>query len=125
MSENINADLFRAMSSRSQRGRKREAAPNIGRPSKRAKRDTVDHVRSGFNLNFTSTFQVSLCSELFSAIKGVRDSDGRPITDTLQRAPSRRNEPNYYNAIEKAIDLSRINQVNLFQSQQLLLFSES
>lgn len=55
-------------------------------------------------------FQSAFCTELFVAIKNVRDADGRPITDTLQRAPSRRNEPDYYNIVEKAIDLSRINQ---------------
>ncbi|KAI6241398.1 hypothetical protein M3Y99_00367700 [Aphelenchoides fujianensis] len=50
------------------------------------------------------------CSELFNAIKSARGQDGRLISEALQRAPSRRNDPAFHNAIERPMDLSRINQ---------------
>ncbi|KAI6225826.1 hypothetical protein M3Y95_00738000 [Aphelenchoides besseyi] len=84
------------MSSKTPR-RKRDEGGGIGaRASKRSKRDFFEHT--------------TYCSELFNAIRSARGQDGRLISESLQRAPSRRQDPDYHNAIERAMDLSRINQ---------------
>ncbi|KAI6203259.1 hypothetical protein M3Y94_00535700 [Aphelenchoides besseyi] len=84
------------MSSKTTR-RKRDEGSGIGaRASKRSKRDFFEHT--------------TYCSELFNAIRSARGQDGRLISESLQRAPSRRQDPDYHNAIERAMDLSRINQ---------------
>ncbi|KAI6178614.1 hypothetical protein M3Y98_00519700 [Aphelenchoides besseyi] len=84
------------MSSKTPR-RKRDEGGGIGaRAAKRSKRDFFEHT--------------TYCSDLFNAIRSARGQDGRLISESLQRAPSRRQDPEYHNAIERAMDLSRINQ---------------
>uniref|UniRef100_A0A1I7S1Y9 Protein polybromo-1 n=1 Tax=Bursaphelenchus xylophilus TaxID=6326 RepID=A0A1I7S1Y9_BURXY len=54
--------------------------------------------------------QSSLCQALFNAIKAARDESGALISETFMRAPSRRSDPEYHNAIQKPIDIGRISQ---------------
>ncbi|KAH7693849.1 polybromo, partial [Aphelenchoides avenae] len=72
-------------------------SPQTQRPVKRTRK--VD--------NFEN---LDKCQKLFDAIRSARDEDGRMFSDSFMKGPSRRSHPDYYKAVEKPVDLQRIQQ---------------
>lgn len=54
--------------------------------------------------------QSELCQQLYDSIRNLKKEDGTMLCDTFIRAPKRRQEPAYYEVVDKAIDLLKVQQ---------------
>lgn len=51
-----------------------------------------------------------MCQQLYDSIRNIKKEDGTMLCDTFIRAPKRRQEPAYYEVVDKAIDLLKVQQ---------------
>lgn len=54
--------------------------------------------------------QSELCQQLYDSIRNIKKDDGTMLCDVFIRAPKRRQEPAYYEVVDKAIDLLKVQQ---------------
>ena len=56
----------------------------------------------------TCNVQLELCERLYEFLRECKDAEGQFLSEFLVRIPSRRSAPEYYQIIQKPIDLLRI-----------------